>query len=196
MNADQQAQLIAALRGGVPDDNPAGRAGLRLRAMVLSELHAEAAEATAADDALTARLRAHGVFTGRSAKPGWRWPTVRWALLPGLATALGVSLLMLRPPAPPVDADGAATQATQMRGAEQAQRITVADPTAWAAELQTLFAAHKLPLRRVDLPGQQGIELQALLPPGQALLREALSARGVSVPVHGRLFLRVVAAQK
>lgn len=191
MNADQEGRLIAALRGDQPDDSPAGQAGLRLRALVLSEMQADAATATAADDALIARLRTHGAFvTPRSVKPRWRWPTLRWVMLPSLATAMGVGMLMLRPSAPPLDGG---SPGSQLRGAEQAQRLTVADPAAWAAELQTLFAAHKLALRRLDLPAAQGIELQALLPANDTALRQALVQRGVSVPPHGRLFLRVVA---
>lgn len=198
MNAEQEARLIAALRGIQPDDSPtspasqAAQAGLRLRALVLSEMQADAEGAAKADDVLIARLRAQGAFTHRAvSQPRWRWPTVRWLLLPSLATALGVSVLMLRAPAPPLD-----DQASQMRGAEQVQRIAVADPAAWVAELQALFAAHQLALRRVDLPGEHGIELQAQLPASETALRQALAERHVTVPPHGRLFLRVVKAQQ
>ena len=82
MNAQQRAQLIATLRGEAPGDSTASQAGLTLRTLVLAEMQADAAEAvkaatpSAADDALMARLRAHGAFTPRRFKR--RWPTLRW----------------------------------------------------------------------------------------------------------------------
>lgn len=194
MNAEQEACLIAALRGVAEPSaaaEPAALAGQRLRGLMLAEIEADTATTgAAADAALLARLRAHGAFKqpGRLRWPRWQ----QWIWLPSLASALGAGLLWLRPSAPPLNDDSAASQ---MRGAEQAQPLAVADPATTAAELQALFATHQLALRRVDLPGAQGIELQALVPPGHAALREALAARGITVPTHGRLFLRVVMAK-
>lgn len=179
-------RCLHALSGNATQNQDAStRAGRLMRKLMLAQTSALVDEANVA---LMARLRAAGAFQGRR-KQRNRWPA--WLGLPAAAGWLslaGVATLfvMLRPVEPPLD-DGLAV----LRGAEQAQRLQVADPAAFAAELQALLQAQQLPVRRVDSVGSAGavIQLQAKLPDDAQPLRQALLARGVVVAAHGRLSL-------
>lgn len=187
MRPDTHDRLMAALRGDPPADDtpdPAHRAGMQLRRLMLEELHANAPASTtaAADDALMARLRAAGAFR----PPQRRWPTFSlhaWLALPALASALGVSVLLLQAPVP--------EPGSAWRGGAAVLHLRAADPAARAAELQALFARHGQAVRRLDLPDGAGIELQARVPADATALRAALAERGVLLPANGQLVLRV-----
>ncbi len=190
--------------------DPSTRAGRLMRRLMLErQAHAQAhlsapiAKANpseASNEALMARLRAAGAFAGRPAQTGLgqrlaglvRGGLPAWLSLPAAATGMlslaGVAALFiqLRPAAPPFD-DGQQV----MRGAEQAQRLQVADPVGFANELQALLQTQQLLVRRVDSASSAGavVQLQAKLPDDAQPLRQALLARGVVVEAHGRLSL-------
>lgn len=205
MKPDTQDRLLAALRGEAAEPgatDPSSRAGRQLRRLLLDELQADqqtqalarGQTVAAADEALIQRLRAAGAFQATGRRSRWhvlaqRWLNLRgWLALPTLATALGMTFVLLRPqPLPPAD-DGA----TQWRGAIAVQQVQAADPAAWATELQAVFAQHQQPVRRVALPQGAGIELQARVPADATALRAALVERHVVVPANGQLLLRVV----
>lgn len=185
-------RCLHALGGNATQDQDASTlAGRLMRELMLGEQ----AQTSAVDDeaavAMMARLRAAGAFQGRRRQThGIRWPT--WLSLPaaaGLLSLAGVATLfiMQRPIEQLPFDDGLEV----MRGDEQAQRLQVADPAAFAAELQNLLQSKHLLVRRIDGPTAGGpIQLQVKLPE-DAQLRQDLLARGVRVPAHGRLSLLI-----
>jgi hypothetical protein len=183
------ARCLHALGGNATQNQDAStRAGRLMRKLMLAEQAQSSALAHEANIALMARLRAAGAFQGRRTQRHW-WPA--WLSLPataGLLSLAGVATLfiMLRPVEPPLD-DGLEV----LRGAEQAQRLQVADPAAFATELQALLQAQHLLVRRIDSASGASIQLQAKLPADAQQLRQALLARGVQVPAHGRLSLLI-----
>ncbi|MBT9491844.1 MAG: hypothetical protein IV107_05755 [Paucibacter sp.] len=189
-------RCLHALGGNATQNQDAStRAGRLMRELMLGEQ----AQTSAVDDeatvAMMARLRAAGAFQGRRRQThGIRWPT--WLSLPaaaGLLSLAGVATLfiMQRPIEQLPFDDGLEV----MRGAEQAQRLQVADPAAFATELQALLQAQHLLVRRIDAAGSASIQLQAKLPDDAGQLKQDLLARGVHVPAHGRLFLLIERAQ-
>lgn len=203
---DADAQLddcLSGLRGESPAGEPsaAHQFGAQLRERLQSEESAVTPKPDAADEALIARWRAEGVFRGRPspddrARPlsapakarwreGWRWwlPTSAIALLSLWLWPWGQQVTW--PPSPGDD------EASRMRGAEQAQRLSVASPAETAAQLALVFQRHGL--RASQRPLSDGsVQVQALVPPTALAAREALQALGVQVPVHGRLDLLIV----
>ena len=204
--SDADAQLddcLRGLRGEAPMAlaSAAHQFGAQLRERLVSEDAAVKPTPNAADEALIARWRAEGVFRGKPepaaraarstapARPAWRdaW---RW-WLPTSAIAL-LSLWLWPwgqqaawPPAPGED------EATRMRGAEQAQRLSVASPTQTANQLAEVFQRHSLRASQRQM-SDGTVQVQALVPPTEVAARESLQAMGVSVPVHGRLDLLIV----
>lgn len=180
-------RCLHALGGSATQNQDAStRAGRLMRKLMLTQTSALADEANVA---LMARLRAAGAFQGRQ-RSRYGWPA--WLNLPataGLLSLAGVATLfiMLRPVEPPPD-DGLEV----LRGAEQGQqRLQVADPAAFATELQALLQERHLLVRRIDAANGASIQLQAKLPADALQLRQALLARGVQVPAHGRLSLLI-----
>ena len=78
-----------------------------------------------------------------------------------------------------------------MRGAEQAQRLSVASPTQTAYQLVQVFQRHGLRASQRQL-SDGTVQVQALVPPTELAARESLQAMGVAVPAHGRLDLLIV----
>ncbi|MEJ6004698.1 hypothetical protein WG899_03995 [Paucibacter sp. AS339] len=207
-------RCLHALSGqATQHQDPSTRAGRLMRRLLL-ERQAHAGVVTvvahpteAANQRLMARLRAADAFSGKPIdRGGPRWlprllqqglPT--WLSLPaaaGLLSLAGMAIFMLVRPVPTSGLDPQATDdgLEVMRGNEQAQHLRVANPQAFADEVQALLKARQVPVWRKDgLPpaGQspQQIQLHAKLPADDAQLKQALQARGISLPEHGRLFL-------
>lgn len=195
---------LRGMRGDAPAaaQTDAHQFGAQLRERLLAEEPAMAPTQHAADEALIARWRAQGVFKGRSglpaqtranAKPAkvawfnWRWmlPTSAIALLslwlwPGIQQGAW---------SPGLDED----ETTLMRGAEQAQRLSVAVPQETAAQLEQVFQRHGLRSTRRNL-SDGSVQIQALVPPAEGQARQALQALvlGLKVPEHGRLDVLLV----
>lgn len=199
MNKLELDRCLQALAGAATQQQDAStQAGRLMRRLLLaSQAQPNSALEDEANIALMARLRAAGAFQSKHRRSQRRWMPA-WLSLPAAAGLLSLAsvatlFVMLRPPALPFD-DGLEI----MRGAEQAQRLSVAHPLAFADELQALLQAHHLLVRRVEASGGPGaqtrsIQLQAKLPAGDLQLKQALQARGVSLPEHGRLFLVIEA---
>lgn len=107
----------------------------------------------------------------------------------GVAGAFGLILIVLYLSSRPVVLTDGYPDGVVMRGDEQAQRLTTANPGLLADQLEAVLRQEGAQVRRMNLG--PAIVIQAKIPNISSAGRVRLLALGALVPEHGRLHLQI-----